>query len=431
MPRRQLSLALFAGLPSAASWRAGAWLAVRLLAAPPFALALFAGPLLAQQSAADSIVVDTVAPGLVHTYVVRQQGPWRVHLVRVDLTGGRYAVHTARALDSLRGRETVSAIAARARRAGRDVRVALNADFFDLKSGESVNNQVSGGRVWKALAMRGAPSGASSGAVRSPRAQFGVLRGGRPVIDRFVFAGVVQAGCARWALDGVNDIPSNGQGLVLWLPEANGRPRADSAHVGRELHVVVEDGSWRDSLRLRARGQPTAADATPLPAGDGALVAYGAATARLDSVAACSPPLVVRAGWLPSVGVIDELVGGWPVILRDGVPMVEQSAVQELTLKGNANVRHPRSLVGFDADTTHLFLVAIDGRSPSSVGMTLQEAAEFLRSQGVAHAVNLDGGGSTALVIDGRVANKPSDPAGERAVANVLLVESVRRPPPR
>jgi len=427
MPRRQLSLAQFAGPPCAASCRAGTRLAVRLFAAPLFALSGLAAPLLAQQSAADSIVVDTVAPGLVHTYLVRQQGPWRVHLVRVDLTGGRYAVRTARALDSLRGRETVSAIAARARRAGRDVRVALNADFFDLKSGESVNNQVSGGRVWKALAMRGA----TSGAVRSPRAQFGVLRGGRPVIDRFVFAGVVQAACARWALDGVNDIPSNGQGLVLWLPEANGRPRADSAHAGRELRVVVEDGSWRDSLRLRARGQPTAAGATPIPAGDGALVAYGAAMARLDSVAACSPPLVVRAGWLPSAGVIDELVGGWPVILRDGVPMVEQSAVQELTLKGNANVRHPRSLVGFDADTTHLFLIAIDGRSPSSVGMTLQEAAEFLRGQGVAHAVNLDGGGSTALVIDGRVVNKPSDPAGERAVANVLLVETARRPPPR
>jgi exopolysaccharide biosynthesis protein len=61
--------------------------------------------------------------------------------------------------------------------------------------------------------------------------------------------------------------------------------------------------------------------------------------------------------------------------------------------------------------------------------MTLAEAAEFLRKQGVAHALNLDGGGSTALLIDGRVVNRPSDAQGERTVANALLIEAKRRSP--
>jgi exopolysaccharide biosynthesis protein len=116
-------------------------------------------------------------------------------------------------------------------------------------------------------------------------------------------------------------------------------------------------------------------------------------------------------------------------MLRDGIPMIESSATAEFTGKSNTDVRHPRSLIGFDADTSHLFIVAIDGRSPASVGMTLAEAAEFLRGLGVAHALNLDGGGSTALLIDGRVVNRPSDPQGERNVANALLIEA-RRPSP-
>lgn len=386
-------------------------------------LLAFAVPVRAQLPAADSTVTDTVAPGLVHAYYVRQQGPWRLHVVIVDVRGERYVVRTARAFDSLRGREKTTAMAERARLAGRDVRVALNADFFDLRSGETVNNQVSDGRIWKALSMSGTPGGA----VKTARGQFGVNRRGRPVIDRMVFAGILSAGRTFWALDGVNAIPSNGQGLVLWLPEANGRARADAARGGRELAVRVIGGSWRDSLMLQVRGKVAAADSAPVASGQGVLVAYGATAARLDSLAVLARPLAARADWLPSAGPIDELVGGWPVILRDGAPSVEASALRELTLPGNANVRHPRSLVGFDADTSHLYLVAVDGRSTASVGMTLAEVADFLRGLGVAHALNLDGGGSTTLVIDGRIVNVPSDPAGERPVGNALLLER-RRP---
>ncbi len=384
-----------------------------------------AAPLLAQQPVADSLVLDTVAPGIVHSYVVRQQGPWRAHVVRVDLRSGLYAVRSVRALDSLRGRETVSGMVERARRAGHDVRMAINADFFDLRTGESVNNQVSDGRIWRALAWSGQPRAP----MRSARGQFGVTRSGRPVIDRFVFAGTVHGGRVSWALDGVNVVPTNGQGLVLWLPEANGKSRADSARTGRELRLSVVRGSWRDSLMLRAQGRVATADSSPFAAGEGALVAYGATAARLDSIAALRRAFDVHASWVPSVGAIDQLIGGWPVILRDGVLMIDEAAGRELTAAGNANVRHPRSLIGFDADTSHLFLVAIDGRSAASAGMTLAEAAEFLRGQGVAHALNLDGGGSTALLINGRVVNRPSDVAGERTVANALLIEGKRAPP--
>lgn len=378
-----------------------------------------AAPLLAQ-APGDSTVTDTLAPGIVHTYVVRAAGPLRAHIVRVDWRSGAFRVRSVRALDSLRGREKLTDMVRRAAASGHDVRVAINADFFDLKSGESVNNQVSGGEIWKALAMSGTPGGP----VKTARGQFGVTRSGKPVIDRFVFTGTLRGARAGWALDGVNATPSNGQGLVLWLPAANGRARDDSLRRGQELRVKLTRSSWRDSLVLVPSGRVGPADTTPLAPNEGALVAYGAAASRLDSIARHRGALSAHASWIPAVGPLDELIGGWPVILRDDVPMVVESATRELTNKSNADVRHPRSLVGFDADTSHLYFIAIDGRSSASVGTTLAEAADLLRTFRITYALNLDGGGSTTLLVNGRIVNAPSDKEGERPIANAIFVES-------
>lgn len=81
--------------------------------------------------------------------------------------------------------------------------------------------------------------------------------------------------------------------------------------------------------------------------------------------------------------------------------------------------RNPRTLIGWNA--THLFLVAVDGRSAASVGMTFQEMADFMLSIGATDAINLDGGGSTTMVVDGTVRNVPSD-GSQRAVGNAVLL---------
>ena len=54
--------------------------------------------------------------------------------------------------------------------------------------------------------------------------------------------------------------------------------------------------------------------------------------------------------------------------------------------------------------------------------MTLVELADLLKAEGAWDALNFDGGGSTTLVIKGRIVNSVSDPTGERPVGNALLV---------
>ncbi len=120
------------------------------------------------------------------------------------------------------------------------------------------------------------------------------------------------------------------------------------------------------------------------------------------------------------------LIGGWPRILRDGVSIAGESATLEGTIASNTDMRHPRTAVGFSRDSSTLYLLTVDGRTEKSVGMTIVELADLLRRLGAWQAMNFDGGGSATMVIDGLLANVPSDPTGERAVGNALFV--VKKP---
>ncbi len=116
-----------------------------------------------------------------------------------------------------------------------------------------------------------------------------------------------------------------------------------------------------------------------------------------------------------------EVVAGFPLLLQDGrtVGDLEVAARPEW-----AGERHPRTAVGMNSARTKLWLVVVDGRREGvSEGMSLPELAGLLRSLGVWTAVNLDGGGSSVMVIRGAAVSRPADPTGERAVANALVLK--------
>jgi exopolysaccharide biosynthesis protein len=103
---------------------------------------------------------------------------------------------------------------------------------------------------------------------------------------------------------------------------------------------------------------------------------------------------------------------------------------------GGMKTPHPRSAIGISRNGRYLILMAIDGRQPGySESASTGETAEWIRKLGAYNALNLDGGGSTALVIEGPdgvpvVLNRPcgSPPGVERRVANHLGVFAQRLP---
>ena len=105
-------------------------------------------------------------------------------------------------------------------------------------------------------------------------------------------------------------------------------------------------------------------------------------------------------------------LGGGPALVHGG--RVQPARVAK------ANERHPRSALGWNAQS--YFLVVVDGRqSDWSIGMTLPMLAEYLVSLGCDEAINLDGGGSTELWLNGRIVNRPCY-GHERPTATSLVI---------
>ena len=107
------------------------------------------------------------------------------------------------------------------------------------------------------------------------------------------------------------------------------------------------------------------------------------------------------------------VVGGGPMLVERGVVNVRSR--EESIAPDIAYGRAPRTGIGIKADGTVLLMV-VDGRSRYSAGMSLNEFARYLKRFGAVSAVNLDGGGSSEMVLDGKIMNRPSD-GSERPVS--------------
>jgi exopolysaccharide biosynthesis protein len=83
---------------------------------------------------------------------------------------------------------------------------------------------------------------------------------------------------------------------------------------------------------------------------------------------------------------------------------------------------HPRTAIASLADGRALLLVADGRHPPERVGLALDDLARLLLELGAVDAINLDGGGSTTMVIKGSIVNVPSDAAGERPVSDAIVV---------
>ena len=113
---------------------------------------------------------------------------------------------------------------------------------------------------------------------------------------------------------------------------------------------------------------------------------------------------------------------------KPGTLLVENGQDRGATAQVSPSERHPRTAAGVSRDGRTLLLIVVDGRQPGwSIGVTLPELAQMMLGAGAWNAVNLDGGGSTAMwhrepgATAGHVLNRPSD-GHVRPVANHLGV---------
>ncbi|HVW59951.1 MAG TPA: phosphodiester glycosidase family protein [Puia sp.] len=113
-------------------------------------------------------------------------------------------------------------------------------------------------------------------------------------------------------------------------------------------------------------------------------------------------------------------VGGGPVLIHDGRIWITYK--EEQLFYGGEQDRHPRTAMGYTKDG-RLIILVIQGRSPGvAEGATLEQEAKILLDLKCHEALNLDGGGSTCLLVNGKRTIQPSDKEGERPVPAVFLI---------
>ncbi|OQX95075.1 hypothetical protein B6I21_07320, partial [candidate division KSB1 bacterium 4572_119] len=360
---------------------------------------------------ADSKKSQQVGPGVIHHQEFIESGPWRLNVLEIDLANEWIKIETAIANDQLIGREKTSSLAAENDTEKHRVVGAINGDFFS-SDGIPVGAQVQSGVLQKGPISRSV---------------FGYSTSKTPIIDIVSFQGsLTVSGTNTLEVKGVNRVRNTEELIAYnqyfgsttntnyWGTEITVEYLADSILVNDPFLVRVIS---KDSVYESGHGN------NPIPLNGMVLSGHGLSSQFLNENVFIGDTLSVILSLPPVTQSISALIGGTPRMIRNGVATVEYD--NEGISRSFATDRHPRTAVGFSQDSTKLFFFTVDGRQAGySVGMSLYELADYMLEWGVYQGINLDGGGSTTMVVRGGIVNSPSDATGERPVANALFCVS-------
>ena len=351
----------------------------------------------------------TVADGVEYAEMTRTIAgqPVRMNLLRLDLTKTRLDV--VHAMDAAIGTEAVSSIAKR-----HGALAAINAGFFRLDSsifaGDPAGLFIIDGEIISEPSKNRIVLG-----IRN-RAAMTEVAIGRSELSRAVVIGKRDV-----EISGSNRERGDNE-LILYAPTFH-RTTLTS---GAGIEIIVQRN--RVTRIIREKGSSS------IPSGGYVLSASGikaAEAAKLFKIGQ-SVELVQRVRSIrishqpdaPQIETFEDAVAGVPQLINDG--QIDITWQEEKTTKSFVETRHPRTAVAKLKDGKFL-MITVDGRSESSGGIGLPDLAALLLELGATDAMNLDGGGSTTMYLDGKVVNHPSDKEGERKVSDAIIV-TPRRP---
>jgi hypothetical protein len=373
-------------------------------------LASFAAALSPSARAAPQVLMPNVS--YQRTVQFTAHGPVVLNVITAPRPGGLYQLKPLLSNGAILGTERVTSMQKDI--SGSATVAGVNGDLFNFKDGHPT------GMFMQDKVLMSPPYRA--------RSSVGISADGKLSVGRVSFFGFWQGLGQRRPLTGLNQ-PPRGDGTSLFTPAWG----ATTPRIAGVFEVVLQPfppavpGTDLTGVVTSTHS----GGGLPIPKNGAVLLARGSQVAKLQAEATPGTPLLTRLilqpDWLSS-GVTDAL-GGGPVIVRNRKPVWTAG---EDFLPSQLGPRNPRTAVGQRADGK-IILLAVDGRRRGfSVGMTNWELAQAMVRLGAVTASALDAGGSTTMAFDGRLLNRPSDPGGERSVAESLAVlySGVYAPPP-
>lgn len=311
--------------------------------------------------------INDVKRGVKHIKITKYFSgrPVRINIVEADLKLANLVIKPELASEKLNSRRSIKNIAKKS-----SSLVALNGTYFKPQTGVPIGTLMIDGKL-----------------ITGPmydRVALGVFDDGFD-IARVSLDAKVKSDGKIIKIDNVNQQRTLSTHVLLYTPEW-GTTAPRSPKYGYQ--IAVSDG----------RIVSTSTAALQIPADGYVIVGPKSILSAYET----GKKIKLNIKTLPEWKNVKHIISGGPYLVKDGSVFVDVTAQKLHAITG----RNPRSAIGYTADN-RLILVAVDGREGASVGLTLSELAGFMKSIGCTNAINLDGGGSTVMYVNGNIVNNP------------------------
>jgi hypothetical protein len=364
-----------------------------------------------RRSSQESVSTSTLMPGVTYRREVdfTSRGPIVLDVVTAPKPDGAvYSLAPALSNDMLRGTEQLTRL--QARTAGGATTVAIDADYFNRKTGAPNGVLVQNG------VLESAPA--------AGRSSLGIGADGSLTAARVSLAGTWQGSGQRRPL--LLNSPAKGK-FTLYTPAYGTVTPKESGVVEAVIGSLppARPGQVLDG----AVTQVASSGPTPIPPGGAVLVARGAqSTAQLTAEAPVGQQIEARFSLSPDWSGLTSAIGGGPLLVRDGKPVFHAAEAFD---PRPLNSRQPRGAIGQLPDG-RVLLVAVEGTNPAySIGMSTYELAVELSRLGARAAFGLGAGPAAGISFDGKLLTRPQNGVeGKVSDALVLSYSGVYAAPP-
>ena len=328
-------------------------------------------------------IINDVTDGVKHVSLVKMYKgkPVRINLIEVDLNlaGNLELAPALSGMNSLSSKQKISKIAEE-----ENAIVAVNGTYFKPKSGVPLGTLMIDGKLY-------------TGPIYD-RVALGIFEDGFDVA-RVQLNASLKSKNYELKVDNINQPRMLSTYVLVYTPEwGKFAPKAPKYGI---------------SLRV-ADGVVERTSANPLDIPTNGYVISG--PKKLLEPLLNEKNIELKIKTQPEWKNVKHIISGGPYLVKHGEVYVDMTA-QKLNAIGG---RNPRTAVGYTSADSFI-LVTVDGREGRSVGMTLMELANFMKSIGCINAINLDGGGSTVMYVNGKVVNNPQVKGGI-PISNALVI---------
>ena len=312
--------------------------------------------------------IYTIDDGLKHIKMTKYYNgrPVRLNIIEADLNiNPELKIAPVMASDKLQRKASISSMAKKS-----NSLVAVNGAFFKPQTGCPLGTLMINEKIY-------------TGPIHN-RVSMGFFEEGF-AMEKLEFNATLKHGFDKIKLDNINQPRMLSTHLIVYTPDW-GTYSTVTPKYGKQ--VVVKDNKVTSITVSRCE----------IPVNGYVIVGPSSKLNELKIGDRVNLDLAIAPDWKG----VKHIISGGPYLVKDGEVFVDMTA-QKLGCIGG---RNPRTAIGYTRDN-HVILITADGREGSSIGLTLNELARLMQSFGCVNAMNLDGGGSTVMFVNGCVVNKP------------------------